>query len=147
MRSHWTASASTTEPGNYEEILMAASQLPNEFRYWSWRPCLLTMTLPSPSPSFNSLIMGSSCVISHAVSAKHSSTGLQVNAVITFRLWNMLCLPKDMIQLSTVTIDGCAIILKHNCHKPAPPHSHYPIKCRERSVIMYWLELTIDLII
>lgn len=36
-------------PGNYETVLMAASQLPNEFTYWSYGRCLLTVTLPSPS--------------------------------------------------------------------------------------------------
>lgn len=33
IRSYWKAAALTTELGNYEEILMAACQLPNEFRY------------------------------------------------------------------------------------------------------------------
>lgn len=36
-------------PSNYEAILMAASQLPNEFTYWLCGCCLLTVTLPSPS--------------------------------------------------------------------------------------------------
>lgn len=74
---------------------------------------------PVSEPSFSRRTMGSSCEISHAVSAKHTNHRSKVDAVKT--IFKITCRVVQKPRFS-VSGNGCMTLLGDRCHKQAPPH-------------------------
>lgn len=99
-------------------------------------------------PSFKGNTMGSSCEIGHAVSAEHPSTGAGKHShhvqtgkcVVPSPRYYVTLILNNVYELLCNDFKG---LLPQTCTSTL----QYPIKWGVWSVIMYWLELTIDLII